>query len=559
MAGCRMRYMEMAESKILTCGTEKLPEAMNFLREALKKKKAASKDIARALLASEEVIAKLISNAPDSREELKLSVSGMLGNIRITFRAKGAPFEAADIERDLLFEQDDEEANNALRYLINKILGNDLEIKNNNNINMVVLSVKKSHYISLIYTAAALTLGLLTGFFLKNAFPGELSQWINSNLLIPVYTIFMNTLKFIVAPLVFFSIASSIADFGDIRFFGRIALRVVLLYVTTSAIAVGAGYLAYSLFPIGDRSLEAAVSAEDAEAALEKGREVQVSVKDTLVGVVPTDIVTPFQKSYMLQIIFAAVLIGLASSALSEKYPLARKCLSTFDALSSRITAAIVSFMPLVVFCSMAKMMISMEIRDILNIFLWVPVIYLGNILMLLIYILMLLVTGLNPVKFFGKYYPAMVSAFTLGSSSAALPSSIKQCDEMGISPRVYSFALPMGTTINLDGSCITLMITSLFFARIFNVSITGSILLSLFIAIIVVTLGSPGVPGGNIVCIALLVPQIGIPAESISLIMGLYPLVGMIQTCSNVTGDAVVTAIAAKHTKLMDMEKFNS
>ena len=110
-----------------------------------------------------------------------------------------------------------------------------------------------------------------------------------------------------------------------------------------------------------------------------------------------------------------------------------------------------------------------------------------------------------------------------------------------------------------MDGSCITLMITALFFSKIFGIHVNGSVLLSLFIAIIVLSLGSPGIPGGNLVCIALLVPQIGIPAEAISLIMGLYPLVGMMQTCANVTGDAVVTTIVAKREKLLDVEKFNS
>ena len=94
---------------------------------------------------------------------------------------------------------------------------------------------------------------------------------------------------------------------------------------------------------------------------------------------------------------------------------------------------------------------------------------------------------------------------------------------------------------------------------KIFGVPVTGSVLLSLFIAIIVLSVGAPGVPGGALVCISLLVPQIGIPAESISLIMGLYPLVGMMQTCANVTGDAVVTTIVARNEKMLDLEKYNS
>ncbi len=550
----------MSNSLNLSCSTENIPEILNFVKESLKKKKLPSKEIAKTLLTSEEVLAKLVSNASESGEDLKVEVRGILGSIEVSFKAKGTPFEAADIERDLLFEQDDEEANAALRKLLNKILGDNLQIKNSNGMNSVVINVKKSHYAGLVYTIIAMVLGILTGLVLRYAFPAEISGGISSNIFIPVYTIFMNTLKLIVAPLVFFSIAASIADFGDIKAFGRIALKVVILYVITSAIAIIVGYLVYTIFPIGDRALETAVSVDDAKDTLAKGAEVEISIKDTLVGIVPSDIITPFQKSNMLQIIFIAVVFGLAASALSEKYPLPHEILTVFNAIFSKITSTVVIFIPIIVFCSMAKMMIAMDIKDLFKVFLWVPVIYAGDILMIVMYSLILLVfTGLHPLKFFEKYYPAMVSAFTFASSNAALPSSIKQCDELGISPKVYSFTLPMGATINMDGSCITMMITSLFFARIFNVHVTGSVLLSLFIAIIVFSLGSPGVPGGNLVCIALLVPQIGIPAEAISLIMGLYPLVGMMQTCANVTGDAVVTTIVAKRENLLNIEKFKS
>ena len=550
----------MGDSITVKCSTEKLSEAMDFLREGLKKKKVPSKEIAKTLLTSEEVFTRLVANAPDSAEEMKINIGGILGNVEISFRAKGTPFEAADIEQELLFEQEDEEANAALRKMINKILGDNLQIKNSGDVNTVVITVRKSHYAGLVYTVSALVLGILTGLLIQHFCPEAVSDKISSDIFIPIYTVFMNTLKFIVAPLVFFSIASSIADFGDIKAFGRIALKVVILYVLTSAIAICIGYLAYRIFPIGDTSLEAAVSAEAAESTLAKGEGVEISIKDTLVGIVPSDIVTPFQKSDMLQIIFIAVTLGLAASALSQKFPLGREILATFNAIFSKITSTVVIFIPLIVFCSMAKMMIAMDIKDLLNVFVWLPVIYFGDLLMMVVYILLLLLfTGLNPFKFLKKYYPAMVSAFVFASSNVALPTSIKQCDELGISPKAYSFTLPMGATINMDGSCITLMITALFFSKIFGIHVNGSVLLSLFIAIIVLSLGSPGIPGGNLVCIALLVPQIGIPAEAISLIMGLYPLVGMMQTCANVTGDAVVTTIVAKREKLLDVEKFNS
>ena len=205
----------MAESFILTCSTEKIPEAVDFIKEALKKRKLASKEITKTLLTSEEVLTKLVSNAPDSGTALKISVGGILGKIEISFKAKGAPFEVADIERELLFEQDDEEANSALRKLINRILGDNLQIKNSNGVNSVMVTVKKSRYAGLVYTILALLLGILTGLLLKNVCPPEVSKGMSTYLFTPVYTVFMNTLKFIVGPLVFFSIASSIADFSS--------------------------------------------------------------------------------------------------------------------------------------------------------------------------------------------------------------------------------------------------------------------------------------------------------------------------------------------------------
>ncbi len=541
----------------LTCDSSSISQGMDFIKEALSERGVPSAEITRTLLTSEEVLAKLISNAT-GEGKIKIGVGGRFGNVKITFKGKGTPFSASDIEKELLFEQEDDEANTIVRKLLNKILDDRLHIENSNGHNTAVIRVVKSHYAGLIYTLLALILGIATGLIMQTALPSDVSKAISSNLFAPIYTVFMNALKMIVAPLVFFSIASSIADFGDIKALGRIALKVAAMYIVTSAIAVGVGFLTYQIFPIGHTSLATAVSEEAAAETIAKGENVSISIKDTLVGIVPSDIVTPFQKADMLQIIFIALVLGLAAAALAKKYPTGRDFLSVFYAIFSKITTVLVGFIPLIVFCSMAKMMISMNLKDLANVILWVPVIYFGDIIMILVYLVLLLVLArMNPLTFLGKYYPAMVSAFTFASSNAALPSSMKQCDEMGVSPKVYSFSLPLGATINMDGNCISLMITALFFAKIFNIPATNGVLLSLFISIIVLSVGSPGVPGGNLVCIALLVPQIGVPAEAISLVMGLYPLVGMMQTCANVTGDAVVTTIVAKHEKLVDMDKF--
>ena len=217
--------------------------------------------------------------------------------------------------------------------------------------------------------------------------------------------------------------------------------------------------------------------------------------------------------------------------------------------------------MPVAIFCSMAKMVISMNIDSLLSVLTWVPTIYFGDLLMLTVYGLMILtLAGINPLTFFKKYYSVMIAGFTLCSSNAVLPTAMEVCDKkLGISKKLYSFSLPLGATINMDGSCITQMISALFMAKIFGIPVTAAVIMQLALAIFILSVGAPGVPGGALVCISLLLPQIGIPAEAISIIMGLYSLVSMMQTATNVTGDAVVTLIVAKSEKQVDLKTYAS
>lgn len=535
-----------------------VPKAVDFLRSELSKKKLSKKIFVQTLLAAEDVITKMIEN---STEEIKISVGGLLGSTKIWMSAKGTPFETSDIAEKLLFKEessDNEEANDVIRNMISKLFGNNLVVRNDRGVNKVLIDVAKSQFRQLFFTIFALVAGVICGLVMQHFFPSDISKSVSKNLFIPVYSVFMNTLKLIVAPLVFCSIASSIADFSDLKALGKLAMKIVVFYMFTSLIAIFVGLFTYKIFPIGDPSLIAAVT-DAGKATIAKGAATTISIRETFLGILPTNIISPFEKADMLQLIFMAVLLGLATSSISEKYPIVKNLISALYAICSKITTVLVSFIPLVVFCSMAKMMISVNIADFLNVITWVPVIYAADILMIVVYLLLLtIIGGLNPFKFLEKFYPAMISAFSFASSNATLPSSIKQVDEMGVSKRVYTFSLPLGATINMDGSCITLIITALFMAKIFSIPVTPGVLLSLFVAIMVLSVGSPGVPGGNLVCITLIIPQIGIPAEAVSLVMGLYPIVGMMQVCANVTGDAVASTIVAKHEKLLDLKKYN-
>ena len=153
-----------------------------------------------------------------------------------------------------------------------------------------------------------------------------------------------------------------------------------------------------------------------------------------------------------------------------------------------------------------------------------------------------------------------MLTAFTFASSNATLPASMETCGrKLGISRKIYAFSLPLGATVNMDGSCVALIVSALFMAKIFGIPVTFPMMATLFVSIFVLSVGAPGVPGAALICVSLLLPQIGVPADAVSIIMGLYAIVGMMTVCVNVTGDAVVTLVVAKSEKQIDLDTFRS
>ena len=550
----------MREELRIGCRPERISEAIGFLQKTLDRKKIRSKDKTRALLTAEETLRAMISRAAGPEEEIVIRVDSAFGNVRIRMSCRGTAFEKTDVEKPLCIH-DDEEANAAIEKMVSRILGNTLTVRNRGGVNLAVIHVAASRYRQLYLTVGALFAGLLIGLLMRNTLPESVNTALSGNLFAPVYTMFLNALKLIVAPLVFLSISTSIADFRDIRSLGRIAGKVVGGYFITSFIAILVGCAFWFLFPIGDPALQAVVSDTAAASTVSTAQTVSVSLLDTIVNIIPGDIVKPFMQADMLQIIFIAVLLGLAAGALSDKLHVFRDFLDDCYMVFSRMTAMIISVMPVAVFCSIAKMALSMDLGSMASTLTWIPVIYAADFVMLGVYGLLIFLFGRqNPLTFYWKFFPVMLTGFTFASSNATLPTSLETCTgKLGISRRICSFSLPLGATINMDGSCITMMITALFMAKVFALPVTWQMIATLFLSIFVLSVGAPGVPGAALVCISILLPQIGVPAEAISIIMGLYAIIGMIMVCVNITGDAAITLIVARSEKMLDQEIFNS
>lgn len=540
---------------------ENIEKAVRHIDELLSARNISSKKKTKSILIAEETIARLIEHA-DEGTGLVIESHGIFGNINLSLKSRGSSFDIDDIENHLLFEGDpgeDGTENDVIHRFVDRVFWDRLSIRNYKGINHAQIKVTKSAYSGILYTLLALVAGILIGLMLKFFASEDISSGASEYVFTPVFNIFMNALKMMIGPLVFCSIASSIADFTDIKALGKIAIKVVVAYVITSAVAISVGYLVSFLLPAGNPDLIQAVG-DQASGIVSAGETTDTSILGTIVGIVPSDIISPFMNNNMLQLIFLAVVLGVTGASLHNRIPGIRNVLSVMNKACSAIVAYIVKFVPVMVICSMAKMMLSIDIEDLKDQFAWVPINYLGCIIMLCFYAILLIVVGrINPLTFFKKFSPAMLTAFSMNSSSAALPTSLAMCDKLGISRRISSFSIPLGATINMDGSCITLMISAFFMAGIYGVSIDSSLLTSLLISVMALSLGCPGIPGAGMVCMTILFPQFGVPADAVALVMGVYPLIGMIQTATNVTGDAVVTTIIARQEKLLDLEKYNS
>ena len=544
---------------LFACDNNQISGAVEFIRAELKKRKLRPAEISKAVLASEEIIRAMIAHAALPEENFQVRINAFMESVSVRITCRGTALDRSEVET-LPDIDGDPESSAAIREILSRLLCGTLSLKYHGGINTAVVQAAKPRFKQLALTLGALLAGLLTGLLLNAVLPESTNTAINTNLFTPVATMFLNALKMVVGPLVLFSIASSIAEFNDIRALGRIAGKVLGGYTFTSIIAILVGTAVWFLIPIGDPALKNAVT--DAGASITSAAQnTSVSLLDTIVGIIPQDVIQPFLSLNMLQIIFIAVVVGLAAGALANRLSVFRSFLADCSLVFSRITALIIGFMPAAIFCNMAKLTLTMKLGQLASALAWIPVIYLGELLMLVVYGLLIRLVGReNPLTFFRKFYPVMLTGYSLGSSNGTLPTSMEVCGKsLGISRRIYSFSLPLGATVNMDGSCVTLSISALFMAKIFGVQVDLPLLLTLFLSIFVLSVGAPGVPGATLICISILLPQIGIPADAISIVMGLYALVGMITACVNITGDAAITLIVAKQEKLLDLDVFRS
>lgn len=549
----------MTIRKSIGTNLQEVSDAVREIEDLLKSFNVKSDEQHLSLLVLEELLVRMTQVA-DKGSNVTIIINRNYRSINIKLSCKGADANlAATLSGEtpaVLGQEYDAETEEVIREMILKSQTDRISCRYDKGINSVSICVYKNQRAVLYDTLFALIGGVVVGCAIKYLCPLAFASGISTNLFAPIYTIFLNSIKMLMAPLVFFSLASCIVNFSDLRSLGRTGAKVMGLYMLTTCIAMSLGYAANAIFQPGQPGLiDMSRLTMD---GINAGAIESVSIKDTIVGIFPTNFIGSFVKSDMLQIIFLAFLIGISAGSLGKYSSSVRHFIMTFEALFAKITSFVITLMPIAIFVSMANMVININMEAAVALFGWIWTETLALAAMIVVYLIMLrLLGGMNPFIFLRKFFPVYLTGLSTSSSNATMPSNMKCCGEqLGVSPRVYSFSIPLGATVNMDGTSITYIMLALFLAGLTGTPIEGAAMLTLLTTVFILSIASPGIPGVGIACMAMLLPQIGVPVESLSLVLGVFPIINHLQTGNNVMGDAVVTTIVAKSEGALDTER---
>ncbi|SHM64549.1 Na+/H+-dicarboxylate symporter [Caldanaerovirga acetigignens] len=380
-----------------------------------------------------------------------------------------------------------------------------------------------------------LVLGIIVGLFFTSS-PGTASTYIK-----PFGDLFLNLIKMIIVPLVLSSLVVGAASTGDVGKLGRIGIKTLAYYLLTTAFAVTLGLI---LGNILDPGLGMTLPS-DAKVEVSKAP----SIVETLLGIVPTNPIKAMADTNMLQIIVFAIFIGIAITLVGEK---GKPVLNFFDSLaeiSYKIVAIIMEYAPIGVFALIVPVVAANGPAVLLPLLKVIITVYIGCALHAgLVYsTLVWLFARMNPIKFFKGAAPAMMMAFTTSSSSATLPVSMESSEKnLGVSKSISSFVLPLGATINMDGTALYQGVCALFVAQVLGIDLTLSQQMVIVLTATLASIGTAGVPGAGLIMLTMVLQSVGLPLEGIAIIGGIDRILDMARTCINVTGDIAGSVVVA-------------
>ena len=403
-------------------------------------------------------------------------------------------------------------------------------------------------------------LGMFAGFvvgaffYYTNFFSDQATLFVEKYIFVLGSTIFINLLKMLIVPLIFFSLVSGISSLSNLSSLGKITSKTIALYLATTAIAVSLSLFIGTIFKPGSGYSSTISVAPD-------NLPPSQSVFETIVNIFPSNILDAMANNEMLAVVFFSILFGLA---LNKTNHLTDNLSNSFEKLNTvfmQLVITVISFAPIGVFCLIGKFVIVDGLDVFQEAFKYVVLLIAVLIIHAFVtYSLILkLFTTISIKRFFIKMKDVAIFAFSTSSSAATIPVTLKTVqDELGVNKNVASFVVPVGATINMDGTAIMQGMATVFIAQMSGIDLTLIQYVQVVLLAVVASIGAAAVPSAGTITLVLILQQFGLPLEAIGIILAVDRILDMLRTSVNVTGDAAVSCIVAESEGMLDKNIFN-
>lgn len=404
----------------------------------------------------------------------------------------------------------------------------------------------------------ALLLGLVSGVILNLWVP---KGYVRDTILVDgiCYVIgngFIRLMKMLVVPLVFTSIVCGASSIGDTKALGKVGIRTIIFYLTTTALAITVAIGVAVLIKPGIGLDMSSIEAGDVTVAK------TISATETLLNIIPENPIESLANGTMLQIIFFALIVGILLAKMNERAEMISNLFTQINDLMMEMTNLVMKFAPIGVYFMLTRTFANLGFDAFVPLLKYMASVTLGLALQCFgVYMVLLFVfTRLNPFRFVKKFFPVMAFAFSTSTSNATIPLNIDTLEEkMGVSRKISSFTIPLGATINMDGTSIMQGVAVVFAAQAYGMNLGPSGYLTVIATATLASIGTAGIPSVGLVTLSMVFAAVGLPVDAIALIMGIDRILDMLRTAVNITGDAVCTTIVAHQNKAIDRETFNS
>ena len=367
---------------------------------------------------------------------------------------------------------------------------------------------------------------------------------------------FLRLMQMLVVPLVLCSLICGASAIGDTKTLGKVGVRTVVFYIITTALAVAVALTVARIINPG-----MGMDLNSLEVAETQIATQQTSMVDTLLDIIPKNPIESLATGNMLQIIVFAIIVGIILAKLGDKTQTVHNLFQQGNDIMMEMTMMVMSLAPIGVFCLIARTFSGMGFDAFQPLIKYMAAVMLALVIQCLgVYqILLKVFTGLNTIRFIKKFLPVMGFAFSTATSNATIPLSIDTLErKMGVSRRISSFTIPLGATINMDGTSIMQGVAVVFIAQAYGIALTPMDYLTVIATATLASIGTAGVPSVGLVTLSMVLTSVGLPIEGIGFIMGIDRILDMSRTAVNITGDAVCTTIVAHQNKALNKDVFN-